>query len=73
MAVLVQTQLDDRGGSDCLRCCLGRALAALGHDVQVWPHRYWKAGVVCTITRDPRTGVSVTGTDPRRPSGAAGR
>lgn len=56
-----------------LRDKVGPGLAKLGHEVHEWPHRYWKAGGVCTIAYDPRTGVSTAGIDPRRPSGAAGR
>jgi gamma-glutamyltranspeptidase/glutathione hydrolase len=48
------------------------ALKALGHDVQVWPHWEWKAGEVCAIKLDAKTGMMEGAADPRRPSGIAG-
>jgi gamma-glutamyltranspeptidase/glutathione hydrolase len=47
-------------------------LAARGHDVGWWPHLTWKAGAVCTIVRDAKTGVLSAGADPRRPAYALG-
>ena len=44
----------------------GTALAALGHGVQWWPDYLWRAGGVCLIDRDMRTGLSAAGADPRR-------
>jgi gamma-glutamyltranspeptidase/glutathione hydrolase len=50
----------------------GEALSARGHDVGWWPHLSWKAGGVCTIVRDPKTGILSAGADPRRPAYALG-
>ena len=47
-------------------------LAARGHDVGRWPHLGWKAGAVCAIVRDAKTGVLSAGADPRRPAYALG-
>src|SRR4051794_25923051 len=47
-------------------------LAARGHDVGCWPHLAWKAGAVCAIVRDAKTGVMSAGADPRRPAYALG-
>ena len=44
----------------------GDDLAARGHDVGWWPHLTWKAGAVCAIVRDAKTGVLSAGADPRR-------
>lgn len=52
---------------------VGPGLNGLGHDVREWPPRYWKAGGICTIMYDHRTGIGRAGVDPRRPTGAAGR
>lgn len=52
---------------------VGQDLIRLGHDVHAWPPRYWKAGGICTIMYDHRTGIGSAGVDPRRPTGAAGR
>jgi gamma-glutamyltranspeptidase/glutathione hydrolase len=48
-----------------------RALAALGHDVEMWPQFSWQAGAVCAILRDPETGLLHAGADPRREAYAA--
>ena len=48
-------------------------LGRLGHDVRDWSAQRWKAGGVCAIMYDPRTGVGSAGIDSRRPSGVAGR
>jgi gamma-glutamyltranspeptidase / glutathione hydrolase len=48
------------------------ALGARGHDVGVWPHLSWKAGGVCAIVRDAKTGLLCAGADPRRPAYALG-
>ena len=47
-------------------------LTARGHDVGRWPHLGWKAGAVCAIVRDAKTGVLSAGADPRRPAYALG-
>lgn len=44
----------------------GAALAGLGHGVQWWPDYLWRAGGVCLIDRDTRTGQFAAGADPRR-------
>ncbi len=49
------------------------SLRAIGHDVQEWPEIVWKAGAVCTIVSDPKTGLLSGGADPRRPCVAIGR
>jgi len=41
------------------------ALAALGHEVSVWPDWEWRAGGVCGVLVD-RTGARRAGADPRR-------
>lgn len=50
----------------------GEALAARGHDVRWWPETTWRAGAVCGIVADTRSGVLTAGADPRRPSYALG-
>jgi hypothetical protein len=45
---------------------------SLGHGVQWWPDWTWKAGAVCLIDRDPASGFSHAGADPRRASYAVG-
>ena len=47
-------------------------LRAKGHDLSAWPDFTWRAGAVCTIVADQRTGVLSGGADPRRPSYAVG-
>ena len=37
-----------------------------------WPDLEWRAGAVCAIVRDPKTGLLIAGTDPRRPAYALG-
>ena len=49
-----------------------RELTARGHDVGRWPRLGWKAGAVCAIVRDAKTGVLSAGADPRRPAYALG-
>lgn len=51
---------------------VGEELAALGHDVKWWPELEWRAGSVCAITSDPRSGLLSGGADPRRPAYALG-
>jgi gamma-glutamyltranspeptidase/glutathione hydrolase len=50
----------------------GEALAARGHDVRWWPETTWRAGAVCGIVADHRTGILTGGADPRRASYAIG-
>ena len=51
---------------------VGEALTAMGHDVEWWPERTFRAGGVCAATRDTRTGLVAAGADPRRPGYALG-
>ena len=51
---------------------VGADLQRLGHDVQWWPERAWRAGSVCTIRADLETGVMEAGADPRRTAYAIG-
>jgi gamma-glutamyltranspeptidase / glutathione hydrolase len=51
---------------------LADRLAGVGHDVQWWPDWTWKAGAVCMIDCDPKSGLSHAGADPRRASYALG-
>ncbi len=50
----------------------GDALAARGHDVKWWPEIEWRAGAVCAIVKDQKTGVMSAGADPRRLAYALG-
>jgi gamma-glutamyltranspeptidase / glutathione hydrolase len=47
-------------------------LRAKGHDLVQWPDWTWRAGAVCAIVADQKTGVLSAGADPRRPSYAVG-
>ena len=49
-----------------------KGLRKLGHDVAEWPEWEWKAGDVCAIKVDTKTGIMEGAADPRRPSGVAG-
>jgi gamma-glutamyltranspeptidase/glutathione hydrolase len=51
---------------------VAEGLAAKGHDVVRWPDWTWRAGAVCTILANERTGVLSGGADPRRASYAVG-
>lgn len=46
-------------------------LAEAGHVVKKWRDYDWRAGAVCAIKRDEKTGRLEGGADPRRPSGVA--
>jgi gamma-glutamyltranspeptidase/glutathione hydrolase len=48
-------------------------LRAMGHDAVAWPSRTWRAGGVCVISHDPRSGIHSAGADPRRTSYALSR
>ena len=50
----------------------GETLSKRGHQVHWWPDWVWRAGAVCCIHVDPKTGVLAGGADPRRPSYAVG-
>jgi gamma-glutamyltranspeptidase/glutathione hydrolase len=43
-------------------------LAARGHEVKAWPEWTWLAGSVEAVLRDPTTGMTAAGADPRRPA-----
>lgn len=47
-------------------------LSALGHDVVRWPGWEWRAGSVCLVWGDLRTGLLEGGADTRRPGGVRG-
>jgi gamma-glutamyltranspeptidase len=47
-------------------------LQGLGHEVVDWPDWTFRAGAVCTIVEDKKTGILVGGADPRRPGYALG-
>ncbi len=51
---------------------VGAALEQKGHDIHWWPNREWRAGSVCTIRADRKTGVLHAGADPRRTAYAVG-
>jgi gamma-glutamyltranspeptidase/glutathione hydrolase len=46
-------------------------LSKAGHLVEKWKDYDWRAGAVCAIRRDEKTGRLEGGADPRRPSGVA--
>ncbi|MBI3454230.1 MAG: gamma-glutamyltransferase family protein [Candidatus Rokubacteria bacterium] len=37
-----------------------------GHVVELWPHRYWRAGGLCAVVIDGASGYRIAGADPRR-------
>lgn len=50
----------------------GAALAALGHQIEWWPERTWRAGSVCLIRPDHDAGILHAGADFRRAGYALG-
>jgi gamma-glutamyltranspeptidase/glutathione hydrolase len=50
----------------------GEELARRGHQVTWWPDRIWRAGAVCAIHADLKSGIMTSGADPRRASYALG-
>lgn len=48
------------------------ALEDLGHDAIAWPDWTAKAGAVCAVLRDPRSGIVIGAADPRRSTHAIG-
>jgi gamma-glutamyltranspeptidase/glutathione hydrolase len=50
---------------------IGDRLATAGHIVKRWQEYDWRAGAVCAIKRDEKTGRLEGGADPRRPTGIA--
>jgi len=51
---------------------VGDPLTAMGHTVKWWQDRSWRAGAMCAVRHDLKTGVRWGGADPRRPAYAAG-
>ena len=51
---------------------LGDVLKSYGHDVHWWPSRTWRAGSVCSIKANRRSGLIVGGADFRRSGYAVG-
>jgi gamma-glutamyltranspeptidase/glutathione hydrolase len=51
---------------------VGEVLAGYGHEVQWWRDRNWRAGAMCAVRHDLRTGIRWGGADPRRPAYATG-
>ena len=47
-------------------------LNRLGHRTEFWPEWTWRAGAVCMIHSDLKTGIQTAGADPRRPAYAVG-
>lgn len=58
----------ERRFSDGTAAALGR----MGHDVHWWREWEWKAGSVCAIRKDVRSGMMEGGADVRRPGGVRG-
>ena len=52
---------------------VGATLSDRGHDIAWWPKRVWRAGSVCTIWLDQKSGILQGGADPRRNACAIGR
>jgi len=50
----------------------GERLAAMGHKLQWWHDRNWRAGAMCVVKHDLESGIRWGGADPRRPAYAAG-
>lgn len=51
---------------------VGDELKALGHAVQWWAGRNWRAGAMCAVKYDQQTGIRWGAADPRRPAYASG-
>lgn len=51
----------------------GAELARMGHNVQWWRDRNWRAGAMCVVRHDTPTGIRWGAADPRRPAYAIGR
>jgi gamma-glutamyltranspeptidase/glutathione hydrolase len=47
-------------------------LNGFGHLTEDWPNFTWKAGAVCMIYSDLKSGIQTAGADPRRPTYAVG-
>ena len=48
------------------------SIAAMGHDIEWWQTRTWRAGGVCLVDADLKRGTLAAGADPRRPCYALG-
>ncbi|MVW77559.1 gamma-glutamyltransferase family protein [Bordetella sp. 02P26C-1] len=57
---------------DLVDRAVGEQLAAMGHAVQWWQGRNWRAGAMCAVKHDTQSGVRWGGADPRRPAYACG-
>ena len=51
---------------------VGDALAAIGHTVQWWRDRNWRAGAMCVVRHDVQADIRWGAADPRRPAYALG-
>ncbi len=58
--------------SSALLQCNLEGLARLGHITKEWQDWEWRAGSVCAIQANLKTGVMEGGADCRRPGGVAG-
>jgi gamma-glutamyltranspeptidase/glutathione hydrolase len=47
-------------------------LRAMGHVVEIWPDWEYKAGAVCAIVQNLKSGIIEGGSDPRRPTAVVG-
>ena len=56
---------------DRIPAAIGDYLTQAGHRVKKWRGYDWRAGAVCAIKRDEKSGRLEGGADPRRPSGVA--
>ena len=61
--LMLESQFDDDLYSE---------LNGLGHLTEEWPNLTWKAGAVCMIYSDLKSGIQTAGADPRRPTYAVG-
>lgn len=57
---------------DLIDKTVGDTLASMGHAVQWWRGRNWRAGAMCAVRHDLSTGIRWGAADPRRPAYALG-
>jgi gamma-glutamyltranspeptidase/glutathione hydrolase len=57
---------------DLVDPAVGPALTAMGHSVEWWRDRNWRAGSMCVVRHDLGSGIRWGGADPRRPAYALG-
>jgi len=57
---------------DLIDVSVGQRLSELGHTVQWWKGRNWRAGAMCAVKHDLQTGIRWGAADPRRPAYASG-